>query len=295
MSRRLLLDTSSLMFRAFFALPPSIRDRDGRPTNAVHGYLEMTARLIAEHRPDGITHVFDSVLRPDARVRAYPAYKAARPPDPDGLPEQFALLGDVLDALGAERAVAEGWEADDAIGALCAAADHEDRIDVVTGDRDLLQLVCDRPPAVRVLFTVRGVSELAVFDEVAVEAKYGVAPRRYADFATLRGDPSDGLPGVPGVGEKTARRLVATSPSLDALLDAADRQPATLARRLREARAYLEAMRSVVPIRTDVKVTIQKGPRADDRLRALAERGGLNGPIRRLTAALDQGGTLRDE
>ena len=281
----MLLDTYSLMYRAYYALPPSIADAGGRPVNAVHGYLDMTARLLAGHGPDALTHVLDDVIRPEQRVRAYPAYKANRPPDPEGLPPQFELLEEALDALGAERARAPGWEADDAIGALCASAEAGDRVDIVTGDRDLLALVRDEAPRVRVLFTVRGVSELAVFDEAAVERKYGVPPGRYTFLATLRGDPSDGLPGVPGVGEKTARKLAAQYPTVEALLDDAGAQPPGLAARLRAARGYLETMGSVAPVRADVRVERLAGARDDAKLRELAERGGLAGPLRRLTEA----------
>ncbi len=283
----MLLDTSSLMYRAFFALPTSIEGRDGRPVNAVHGYLDMTSRLLAGRRPHTLVHVMDDAFRPEERVRAYPAYKVNRPPDPEGLSDQFTLLEEVLDAFGVERAVALGWEADDAIGALCAHADRHDTVDVVTGDRDLLQLVRDGEPAVRVLFTVRGVSELAHFDVAAVLAKHGVPPSRYADFAMLRGDPSDGLPGVQGVGEQTARRLIAEYSAMDALLQDAAVHPPSLARRLSAARAYLDAMQRVVPVRSDVAVTIRTGSRDANRLREIAARAGLGGPIRRLTAALD--------
>jgi len=287
MTHRLLLDTFSLVYRAFFALPSSIKDPDGRPVNAVHGYLDMTTRLLTSRQPDQLIHVWDDVIVPAARSRAFPAYKAHRPPDPDGLPEQFPLLEEVLAAFGADRARAPGWEADDAIGTLCAEADEGDRIEIVTGDRDLLQLVRDHAPMVRVLFTLRGVSELAEFDEAAVSAKYGVPPDRYVDFATLRGDPSDGLPGVPGIGEKTASKLVSAYPSLEALVAAADDLPARQAARLREAETYLRLMREVVPVRRDVEVRVERGERDVERLEQLGEARRLGGPIRRLTEALD--------
>src|SRR5207248_2411461 len=183
-------------------------------------------------------------------------YKANRLPDPEGLPEQFVLLRDVLDALGHAQADAPGWEAEDAIGALCAAAPKDDRADIVTGDRDLVQLV--RDPSVRVLFTVRGVTDLRVLDERGVLERFGVPASRYAEFAILRGDPSDGLPGVRGVGEKTARLLVNAYPSLEAMIEdaRAERRSGGPLRRspsLRGAIAssadYLDAMRRIVPIR----------------------------------------------
>jgi len=289
MTHLLLLDTSSLAYRAFFALPSSITDPSGQPVNAVRGYLDMTAQLVREHRPDRIIHVFDDDYRPAPRVAAYPGYKAERPDDPEGLPAQFELLAQVLDALGAERAVALGWEADDAIGALCAAAAPDDAVDVVTGDRDLLQLVRDDGPAVRVLFTVKGVKQLAVFDEAGVLERYGIPASRYVDYAILRGDPSDGLPGVKGIGEKTARSLVGAYASLEDLLADADAQPPRLAAALRDSADYLRAMREVVPVRVDVHVELTRGTRDDAVLAQLAERHAIENPLRRLQEALDAG------
>lgn len=282
---RLLLDTSSVLYRAFFALPTSITAPDGTPVNAVRGYLDMTARLCADRGPDEVVHVFDDDWRPAPRVAAFPGYKAERAPEPEGLPAQFALLDTVLDAVGHTQVRAPGWEADDAIGVLSAAAADDERIEVVTGDRDLLQLV--RDPQVRVLFTVKGVSELAVFDEAAVQQRYGVSAARYVDFAILRGDPSDGLPGVPGVGPKTAAGLVTAYPDLDALLADARSQTPKLAQRLAAAGEYLAAMRSVVPVYTDAALETRKGERDDRALDDLARRYNLEGPIDRLRQVLD--------
>lgn len=286
MAHWLLLDTSSLLYRAFFGLPTSIKDPSGQAVNAVHGYLDMTARLYASRRPDRLTHVWDDVFVPAARAEAYPAYKAHRPEDPPELPPQFDLLKMALDALGEERASAPDWEADDAIAALCAAADPGDLVEIVTGDRDLLQLVRDAGPTVRVLFTVKGVTDLGSFDEAAVLAKYGVPAGRYVDFAILRGDPSDGLPGVAGVGEKTAQKLVNQYATLDSLLDDAAAQPKRLAENLANARDYVYAMRGVVPVRSDVQVKVERGPRDEARLETLGQERRLGGPIRRLTDAL---------
>jgi 5'-3' exonuclease len=286
MTHLLLLDTSSLLYRAFFGLPTSIKDPDGRAVNAVHGYLDMTARLYASRRPDRLIHVYDDVFVPKSRAQAYPPYKAHRPPDPPELPPQFDLLEEALDAFGLERASAADWEADDALAALCAAADPDDIVEIVTGDRDLLQLVRDDGPTVRVLFTVKGVTDLATFDEAAVLAKYGVPASRYVDFAILRGDPSDGLPGVSGVGEKTAQKLVQAYPTLDALLDDAGALPKRLSEQIGGARDYVTAMRDVVTVRPDVPIAVRSGPRDDARLEALGQQRRLGGPIRRLTEAL---------
>ncbi len=286
MAHRLLLDTSSLLYRAFFGLPTSIKDPSGRAVNAVHGYLDMTARLYASRKPDSLTHVYDDVFVPASRAEAYPPYKAHRPEDPPELPPQFDLLEEALAALGQERAHATGWEADDAIAALAHCAAPGDLIEIVTGDRDLLQLVRDDGPTVRVLFTVKGVTDLATFDEAAVLAKYGVPASRYVDFASLRGDPSDGLPGVPGVGEKTALKLVLAYPNLDAILDDADAQPKRLAASLHGARDYLAAMRRVVPVRPDVPVEVRRGTADSAQLETLASERRLGGPIKRLREAL---------
>ena len=287
MTRVLLLDTSSLTYRAFFALPASITDATGQPVNAVRGYLDMTARLIIDHQPDEVLHVFDADWRPAERVAAYAGYKGERAPDPDGLPEQFPLLRRVLATLGQTCVEAPEWEADDALAVLCAQISEPDRADIVTGDRDLIQLV--RDPVVRVFYTVRGVSQLRVFDAAMVQRQYKVPPERYIDFAILRGDPSDGLPGVPGVGEKTAQRMVSQYPTLEALLADADAQTPKLAQQLRAAAGYVEAMREVVPLRADVALAYQHGQRDDDAADQLGTAHRIDGPINRLRAALDGG------
>ena len=287
MAHRLLLDTSSLTYRAFFALPTSIKSPDGRPVNALHGYLDMTANLVREQQPDEVVHVFDHDWRPAPRVAAYDGYKSQRAPDPEGLPEQFDVLREVLAALGMPVAEAPGWEADDAIATMCVQAGPDDLVDVVTGDRDMFQVVGVGPPQVRVQFTVKGVSQLDTFDDDAVLAKYGVPPDRYADFAALRGDPSDGLPGVKGVGEKTARTLIQTYPSIAALLDDLDAQTPRLRTSLDESRGYLKAMADVVPVRTNVEVTVARSERDDALVDTLGEQHRLTGPLRRLREALD--------
>jgi 5'-3' exonuclease len=295
MAQRLLLDTSSMMYRAFFSMPATVTAPDGTAINAVHGYLDFTATLVGSRRPDECVHVYDDDWRPAPRVAAYHGYKASRPPDPEALPHQFVILREVLDAFGMPQADAPGWEAEDAIGTLCARGAKEDRFDIVTGDRDLIQLV--RDPTVRVLFTVRGVSDLRVLDEAGVLERFGVPASRYGEFAILRGDPSDGLPGVRGVGEKTARALILAYPSLDALLEDAaaprrtgkvlQRSP-TLCGKIRDSAEYLATMREVVPIRTDLEVRTWSGPRDDPLVDQLAERYGVMGPTRRLRRALDR-------
>lgn len=294
MPYRILLDTSSLMYRAFFSIPPTVRAAGNQPTNAMHGYLDMVATLIGARSPDEVVHVYDDDWRPAPRVALYEGYKGNRQPDPEGLPEQFVILREVLDALGQSQAEAPGWEAEDAVGALCRTAPEDIRSDIVTGDRDLIQLV--RDPAVRVLFTVKGVTDLRVLDEKGVLERFGVPAPRYAEFAILRGDPSDGLPGVRGVGEKTARTLVNAYPSIEAMVRAASwsresagplqRSP-SLRAAIRDAADYLEKMEDVARIRTDVEVRAWHPKPDDERLAALNERYRLTGPVRRFRAAAD--------
>jgi 5'-3' exonuclease len=295
MTHRLLLDVSSMMYRAFFAMGETIAAPDGRSTGALHGYLDMVARLIVSRRPDEIVHAYDHDWRPVARTDIYPAYKANRPPEPEALPEQFTLLHAVLDLTGMTQVQTRGWEAEDAIGAICAEAHPADRLEIVSGDRDLIQLV--RDPVVKLLFTLRGVSELGAFDEAGVLEKYGVPAARYAEFAILRGDPSDGLPGVRGVGEKTARALIQAYGSLAELLgDAATTteprpgplkgKPALRAQLLGSAE-YLAAMQRLVPVNAEAPIDRWKGDRDDAAFEVLADELGIRGPAQRLRAALD--------
>ncbi len=285
------------MYRAHFALGDVVRAPGGARVGAIHGYLDMVTRLVATRRPDEVVHVFDHDWRPVARTDLYPAYKANRPSDPEGLPGQFALLRRVLDLTGMLQAETESWEAEDAIGAFCAEARDTDRIEIVSGDRDLIQLV--RDPVVRLLFTVRGVSELLELDEARVLERYGVPAGRYAEFAILRGDPSDGLPGVRGVGEKTARALIQMYGSIDAMIaDAARDSPSpgpldkpALRARLLEATEYLEAMLRLVPVNAEAQMRVWAGERDDDALAKLAGGLGVGGPSKRVLAALDSVGT----
>lgn len=282
---RLLLDSPSLLYRAFFALPVSIRDPQGQSVNAVRGYLDMVSNIVRDQRPTEIVHVFDADWRPAFRVAAYPGYKAERREDPPELPPQLDMLLEVLQAAQMPVASAPGLEADDAIGTLAARATADDPVAVVSGDRDLLQLV--RDPAVSVLFIVKGVKDLRRYDEAAVRERYGVPPQLYADFAILRGDPSDGLPGVNGVGAKTAATLLSRHGSLDALLIATDLSP-----RLREAlhiqADYLRAMRTVVPVVTDAAVAVTEAGSPDhQRLAELSQRHALRGSVERFEVALE--------
>ncbi len=289
MTHRLLLDVSSLAYRAYFALRDGPFTPEGVHVGAVHGYLDMVTRLIASRHPDEVVHVYDHDWRPVERTKIYPAYKGNRPPEPEGLPEQFLMIRRVLDATEMVQAQTEGWEAEDAIGAFCLDAEEDDRLEIVSGDRDLIQLV--RDPVVTLLFTVRGVTDLTTFDEAGVFAKYGVTAAQYGDFAILRGDPSDGLPGVRGVGQKTAQALVSAFGSLDAVLDAAEAGDSTIKpavrARLLEARGYLDDMRRLVPVNADAPLSLWAGERDDAELARLGTELSIKGPLQRLVAALE--------
>jgi 5'-3' exonuclease len=296
----LLLDTASLYFRAFFGVPESITAPDGTPVNAVRGLLDFIARLVTDRSPERLVACLDADWRPAFRVRLLPTYKAHRLADPArnieevpaALEAQVPIILDVLTALGIAHVGVPGFEADDIIGTL--AGRDPGPVDVVTGDRDLFQLV-DDDRDVKILYTARGVGKHEVIDEAAVTAKYGIPGRAYADFATLRGDPSDGLPGVAGVGDKTAATLITRFGDLAglrvALHDSASDLSPTLRRKLLDAAGYLEVAPEVVTVRADVDI-----PPFDDRLPRqpadpatlveLGNRWNLNSSLNRVLAAL---------
>lgn len=297
--RLLLLDTPSLYFRAFFGVPESVTAPDGTPINAVRGTVDFIARLVRDRRPDRIVAAMDADWRPAWRVAALPSYKAHRvgvgggDQSPDALNVQVPILGAVLDAVGIPQVGMADYEADDVIGS--AAAQAGGPAEVVTGDRDLMQLVRDDQP-VRVLYTGRGVAKAEVVDEAWVQAKYGVPARHYADFALLRGDPSDGLPGVAGIGEKTAASLVSRFGCVEDILAAAESGddagfPAGSRRKLLAAADYVAAAAPVVRVACDLKLPdvddrLPRTPRDPDELVELSNRWGLDSPLNRLLAAL---------
>ena len=279
MTKDLLVDTSSLMYRAFFALPTSITDAEGHAVNAVRGYLDMVSTVALEFRPDRIQHCWDHSEVPAGRLDHYPGYKSDRKPPPEELPWQFALLRELLPAMGEQIVEAPGWEADDAIGTLCTGVEDPDRVVVLTGDRDLIQLVTD--PVVQVWFTVSGTKKMTRYDEATVRDGYGVPADRYVDFAVLRGDPSDGLPGVRGVGKKTGQALIAAYPTLDALVADADSQTPKLGETLAASADYIAAMQAVVPVQTDLDLALIGPDRDDQKVRELATRHAVESPVER--------------
>lgn len=309
----LLLDAASLWFRAFHALPESITAPDGRPVNAVRGFVDMVASLITRTQPTRLAVCLDLDWRPTFRVDLVPSYKAHRVleesaagPDaeeaPDALGPQVDLILDVMAAAGIATAGAEGLEADDVLGTL-AATERRDRVVVVSGDRDLLQVVADEPVPVRVLYAGRGLAKAELFGPAEVAEKYGVPTDRpgpaYAELALLRGDSSDGLPGVKGVGEKTASSLITRWGSLEALLAAADSGDTDLAAGMRAklaaAREYIDAALPVVRVVTDADILWSKSddlptePVDPGRLDALAAELGLENSAERLRKAMARG------
>ncbi|MBC7441923.1 MAG: 5'-3' exonuclease [Ramlibacter sp.] len=265
----MLLDTAGLYFRAFHGVPDTVRAPNGMPVNAVRGLLDMLARLASEFQPSEIVACWDDDWRPQWRVDLIPTYKThrvaeAQPADggppieevPALLTPQVAVIRDVLTALGVPVLGSPNHEADDVIGTLASHSPMP--VDVVTGDRDLFQLVDDARD-VRVIYTGRGMARLEILTNDALESKYGVAPVQYADFAALRGDASDGLPGVPGVGEKTAATLLSSYGSLDGIVraaaDSGSGMTPPMRARILAAADYLAVAPAVVEVVRDLELT----------------------------------------
>jgi len=299
----MLLDSASLYFRAFYGVPETLTAPDGTPVNAVRGLLDMITRLVRARHPARLVACMDADWRPAFRVAALPSYKAHRLADdakneeqvPPALAVQVPVIEQVLTAAGVAMAAAPGYEADDVIGTLAAGSPQP--VEVVTGDRDLFQLVDDAKP-VRVIYTARGLTKLDIVDEAAITARYDIPGRAYADFATLRGDPSDGLPGVAGVGDKTAAALVRTFGSVEAILAAIDKGhggfPAGSRAKVAAARDYLAVAPAVVRVATDAPVPPVEGglpvsPADPDALEDLDARWDLGTSLRRAVAALSGG------
>jgi 5'-3' exonuclease len=303
MGSLMLLDTASLYYRAFYGVPDTVTAPDGTPVNAVRGLLDMIARLVRAREPARLVACMDEDWRPAFRVQAVPSYKAHRVAQdqgaerndeqtPPALVPQIPIINDVLAATGLAVAGAKGYEADDVIATLATSARQP--VDVITGDRDLFQLV-DDSREVRIVYTVRGLNNLDIIDEQAVADRYKIPGRAYADFAVLRGDPSDGLPGVPGVGDKTAATLISKFGTLADLLEALDAGhggfPTGARNKLTAARDYLNVAPAVVRTATDVPLPALAGdlpltPADPDRLTELGERWRLGSSLSRFLAAV---------
>lgn len=304
----MLIDAASLYYRAFHGVPDRRRSADAPPNNAIRGLVDMTASLIAHRRPAALVMCWDDDWRPAFRVEAIPSYKQHRlaagdttgttEDTPADLVPQVPVIVELLSALGIARVGAAGYEADDVIGTLVERTAGRRPVEVVTGDRDLFQLV-DDAAGVSVLYTARGgVRDADLVDESWLVQKYGLASgRAYAEMAVLRGDPSDGLPGVQGIGEKTAVQLLDTFGSLAGVLEALDRGDDRLkgARRTRleEGREYLAAAPQVVDVARDAPVELDEAAMAlptalvdAAAVRDLVDRYDLGSPVGRLLDAL---------
>ena len=290
----LLIDAPSLFFRAFFSTPKSVTTPDGQPINAPHGFVYMLARLIADHRPDYLACAADENWRPRWRVDLISSYKEVRA-QPNSqqaqtevvLGPQVPVLYALLDLIGIKVIGHPEAEAEDVIGTLAQRASG--KVSIVSGDRDLFQLVED--PHIRVLYPVRGVSKVDVVDEAFIANKYSIPSRGYLALAVLRGDSSDGLPGVAGIGEKLAASLVSKYGSIEAILEAARGETkGVLLDKVRRDLDYVERAVKVATIQRDLDledVDLALPTEVDeDAVMAGAERLGLTGPCRALIDAL---------
>ena len=301
--RLMLLDSASLYFRAFYGVPDSLKAPDGTVVNAVRGLLDFVATLTAQYHPDAIVACWDDDWRPAWRVDLLPSYKTHRvaevvvgEPDieetPDLLSPQVPIIAEALGLVGIPVVGAMGAEADDIIGTLAPAWGGP--VDIVTGDRDLFQLVDDDHP-VRVLYTARGVGNHDVVDNAWIRAKYSIDAAQYVDFAVMRGDASDGLPGVAGIGEKTAAALLAAYDDLDGIVEAANNPKSDIKPRIRQSlldsQEYIEVARRVVTVSDEACPTdvLVREPLTEDQKAALTsfgERWGLGSVPGRVIEAL---------
>ena len=283
--RNLYFDTATLYYRAFFAVPESIVAPDGTPSGTVRGFLDMVSAIAKQFPAREVVFAWDDDWRPQWRVDLVPSYKLHRvdeevsdQPDaafeviPDALSPQIGAISYLLDAIGLPRLGQIGHEADDVLGALVAKSTSP--CDVVTGDRDLFQLVCDKADN-RVISITKGVKNLEIVDDAYLTNRYGITGAQYADYSMLRGDPSDGLPGVKGIGEKTSAKLINDFGDIAGLLMAAKDDQSTLApavrRNLLESQNYMKAAGKVVRVKTTAKLPKQLSlPRAVKDPQALA-------------------------
>jgi 5'-3' exonuclease len=280
----LLIDGSSLIFRAFYGVPKMIRSPAGMQTNAIRGFLDYLVWMLPERGPRKLVVATDEDWRPQWRVDLIPSYKSHRTaePVPPELIPQMPVINEVMAAIGIAVVGKPDYEAEDIIATVAAMADG--RVEIVSGDRDLFALV--RDPDVAVLYP-EGPGRLALIDEAAIAQKYGIPGRAYADFAILRGDPSDGLPGLSGVGQKKAAALVQRFGGVEAIVEGA---------RLSEADAdYLRRARRVVTPVADIPLdlpdcTLPSVPRDPELLHQLAVTHGIKSPVERLTATLGRMG-----
>ena len=293
----MVLDGNSLAYRAFFALPTDMRTASGQVTNSVYGFCSMLLTLIKDHKPDGVIVVFDR-KEPTFRHVAAPEYKAQREAQPDILYQQMDIIKQMLEVMGIAAIDAAGFEGDDLIATIAEMAEQaRENLLIVTGDRDTYQLV--RDPHIRVLYNKRGVSDYALYDEAGIFERTGVTPAQYAQYAALRGDPSDNLDGVPGVGEKTAAKLMTKYLNIVSVFDAAEEQTPKLKQGLLEARervlrnAQLMVLRRDAPVAIDITQTAPR-PRMNE-LKAMFETLEFKSMFARAKTVFGAGTETRNE
>lgn len=303
--RNLYFDTATLYYRAFYAVPESIVAPDGTPSGAVRGFLDMVSSITKQFPAKEVVFAWDDDWRPQWRVDLVPSYKLHRvdeevsdQPDaafeviPDALSPQIGAISHILDAIGLPRLGQQGHEADDVLGALVAQSTGG--CDVVTGDRDLFQLVSDRQSN-RVISITKGVKNLEVVDDAYLSSRYGITGTQYADFSMLRGDPSDGLPGVKGIGEKTAAKLINEHVDISGLIAAAKDDATALApavrRNLLESQTYMKAAGKVVRLKTTARLPksllLPKVVKDPDSLALLVNAWGVEKHVARLLKTLN--------
>ncbi len=294
----LLIDSASLWYRAYYGMPDTLVSPDGIPINAIRGFLDMTARLITQYQPNRIVACLEGDWRPTWRTDLFPGYKANRvdeegeEDEPDTLAPQIPLLLDLLDLFGFPMVGVDNYEADDLIATF--SINESGPIHIVTGDRDLFQLVDDER-RVRVIYLAKGFSQQEVVDRNWIAAKYGIPGDRYALFAMIRGDASDGLPGVRGIGEKGAAIIANAFTTIEQVLEAAhhddERLTPLLRKRLIEGSDYIAIAPKLVHCALDVplpQMTLNLPPAPKDlsEIYAFKERYGLGASVDRLIAAL---------
>jgi 5'-3' exonuclease len=295
----MLLDSASLWYRAYYGMPDTMLAPDGTPVNAIRGYLDMTARLITMYSPKRIVACIEGDWRPSWRVELFPDYKANRleedgegEEEPDLLTPQIPILLDLLDEFGIPMVGVDDYEADDVMATF--AVREKGPIRIVTGDRDLFQLVDDKRD-VKVVYLAKGLSQHDLVDIAWVARKYAIPGDRYALFAMFRGDPSDGLPGVRGIGEKGAALIANHFADVDAALEGAHEGHASLspalAKKIIAGADYLKIAPTLVHCATDVAlpsldIAMPKAPADLSKIYAIKERYGLGASVDRLIAAL---------
>lgn len=261
-----LIDGHSIAYRAFFALPEDLATTSGQVTNAVYGFTRMLIKLLGDHHPDALAVAWD-VSRETFRSHEYPEYKAQRAATPDAFKSQVPLIREVLESLGIAQIQREGYEADDVIASMASRAIDEGwRVLAVTGDRDAFQLI---DGGLRVVYTRRGITDVVLADSAYVEERYGIRPDQYVEYSALRGDTSDNLPGVPGVGEKTAAKLINSYGTLEGIYEHLDEQTPKLAENLAASREQVFLNRRLMALVRDLD--LEREP--EDLRRAEWDRG----------------------